>query len=57
VEPTGADTYVVVKTAVGLITVRAPANTKIKVGEHAGMTVSGKHNNWFDKATGLRVDL
>jgi multiple sugar transport system ATP-binding protein len=57
VEPTGADTYVVLKTAVGLITVRAPANTKIKVGEHSGMTVSGKHNNWFDKATGLRVEL
>jgi multiple sugar transport system ATP-binding protein len=48
VEPTGADTYVVVKTAVGLITVRAPANTKINVGDHTGLTVSGRHNNWFD---------
>ena len=57
VEPTGADTYVVLKTAVGLITVRAPANTKINIGEHTGMTVSGRHNNWFNAETGLRVDL
>ena len=55
--PTGADTYVVLKTAVGLITVRAPANTKIAIGEHIGMTVSGRHNNWFDKKTGLRIGL
>jgi multiple sugar transport system ATP-binding protein len=55
-EPTGADTYVVVKTAAGLITVRAPANTKLNIGEHVGMSVSGRHNNWFDKATGIRVE-
>ncbi len=55
VEPTGADTYVVLKTGVGLITVRAPANTKVRLGESVGMTVSGKHNNWFDKASGLRM--
>jgi multiple sugar transport system ATP-binding protein len=55
VEPTGADTYVVVKTAVGLITVRAPANTKLAIGANVGMTVSSRHNNWFDKATGLRL--
>jgi multiple sugar transport system ATP-binding protein len=57
VEPTGADTYVVVKTAAGLMTVRAPANTKIQVGETAGMTVSGRHNNWFDKTSGKRIAL
>ncbi|PKO76450.1 MAG: hypothetical protein CVU21_12940, partial [Betaproteobacteria bacterium HGW-Betaproteobacteria-15] len=55
VEPTGADTYVVVKTAVGLMTVRAPANTRIQVGDTAGMTVSGRHNNWFDQASGVRL--
>jgi multiple sugar transport system ATP-binding protein len=55
VEPTGADTYVVVKTAVGLITVRAPANTKIQIGEQTSMTVSGRHNNWFDKQTEQRM--
>jgi multiple sugar transport system ATP-binding protein len=57
VEPTGADTYVVVKTGSGLITVRAPANTKLDIGAHVGMTVSGRHNNWFDKASGLRITL
>ncbi len=55
VEPTGADTYVVLKTGVGLITVRAPANTRVRLGESVGMTVSGNHNNWFDKA-GLRLN-
>ncbi|AOW14750.1 hypothetical protein LPB72_04620 [Hydrogenophaga crassostreae] len=55
VEPTGADTYVVVKTAVGLITVRAPANTQVKIGETVGMTVSGRHNNWFDPKTEQRM--
>ena len=55
VEPTGADTYVVVKTAVGLMTVRAPANTKVQLGEIVGMTVSGRHNNWFDHASGVRL--
>ena len=56
VEPTGADTYVVVKTAVGLLTVRVAPNTVIRVGEHTGMTVSNRHNNWFDAKTGVRID-
>ena len=55
VEPTGADTYVVVKTGVGLITVRVAPNTVMKVGEHVGLTVSSKHNNWFDAQSGLRL--
>ena len=55
VEPTGADTYVVLKTGAGLITVRAPANTKVGLGESVGMTVSDRHNNWFDKNSGLRM--
>ena len=56
VEPTGADTYVVVKTGVGLITVRTPPNTQVKIGDTVGMTVSGNHNNWFDAQSGLRLD-
>lgn len=55
VEPTGADTYVVVKTAVGLITVRVAPNTSYKVGEQTGLTVSSKHNNWFNLHSGLRL--
>ncbi len=55
VEPTGADTYVVVKTEVGPITIRVAPNTQIKVGEHVGLSVSNKHNNWFDAQTGVRL--
>jgi multiple sugar transport system ATP-binding protein len=57
VEPTGADTYVVVKTGVGAITVRTAANTRVKVGENVGLSVSAKHNNWFDKASGVRLTV
>jgi multiple sugar transport system ATP-binding protein len=56
VEPTGADTYVVVKTGVGLMTVRVAPNTSYKVGEQTGLTVSSKHNNWFNAQSGLRID-
>ncbi|MDP3190866.1 ABC transporter ATP-binding protein [Rhodoferax sp.] len=55
VEPTGADTYVVVKTGVGLVTVRTAPNTPVKIGDSVGMTVSGRHNNWFDAQSGLRL--
>jgi multiple sugar transport system ATP-binding protein len=55
VEPTGADTYVVVKTGVGLVTVRTPPSTQVQVGDAVGMTVSSNHNNWFDAQTGLRL--
>jgi len=55
VEPTGADTYVVVKTAVGLITVRTPPSTQVAVGDKVGMTISSRHNNWFDAQSGLRL--
>jgi multiple sugar transport system ATP-binding protein len=55
VEPTGADTYVVVKTGVGLMTVRVAPNTQMSVGEYTGLTVSSNHNNWFDAQTGMRL--
>ena len=55
VEPTGADTYVVIKTAAGLVTVRTPPRTQVQVGDNVGMTVSSNHNNWFDTRSGLRL--
>ena len=55
VEPTGADTYVVIKTGVGLITVRTPPSTQVKVGDNVGLSVSANHNNWFDVQTGQRL--
>ncbi|WPC68043.1 ATP-binding cassette domain-containing protein [Rhodoferax ferrireducens] len=55
VEPTGADTYVVVRTGVGLITVRTPPSTQVLMGDVVGLSVSGRHNNWFDAQSGLRL--
>jgi multiple sugar transport system ATP-binding protein len=55
VEPTGADTYVVVKTGVGLVTVRTPPSTQVVVGDNVGLSVSSNHNNWFDAQSGLRL--
>ncbi len=55
VEPTGADTYVVVKTAVGDITVRVSAQSKVKTGDAVGLEVAADHVNWFDAATGVRI--
>jgi multiple sugar transport system ATP-binding protein len=56
VEPTGADTYVVVKTAAGNITVRAPAHTHVAVGEKVGLEIDRQHCSWFNTSTGVRVD-
>jgi multiple sugar transport system ATP-binding protein len=56
VEPTGADTYVVLKTGAGDITVRAPAHTKLAIGEHVGLEIDRQHCNWFNTATGVRID-
>jgi len=55
VEPTGADTYVVVKTAAGMVTVRAAPQTKVRVGEQVGLAVRPENMAWFDKASGLRL--
>ncbi|TXT40982.1 MAG: multiple sugar transport system ATP-binding protein [Comamonadaceae bacterium] len=55
VEPTGADTYVVIKTGAGLVTVRTPPSTQVKMGDSVGLSVSANHNNWFDAQTGLRL--
>ncbi len=54
VEPTGADTFVVVKTAAGDITVRTSPQTQAKPGDAVGLRISGPHVNWFDAASGIR---
>jgi multiple sugar transport system ATP-binding protein len=55
VEPTGADTFVVIKTAVGLITARTAPNAAIKVGDQTGIEISQAHANWFDSGSGARL--
>jgi multiple sugar transport system ATP-binding protein len=56
VEPTGADTYVVLKTGAGSVTVRAPAHTHLAVGENVGLAVEAAQCNWFNTSTGVRID-
>ncbi len=56
VEPTGADTFIVIKTAAGLITSRTAPHCPIKVGEHTGIELDAAHANWFDAHSGLRID-
>ena len=55
VEPTGADTFVAIKTTEGSITARTAPNTPTKVGDRVGLSLDPQHANWFDTKTGVRV--
>jgi multiple sugar transport system ATP-binding protein len=55
VEPTGADTYVVIDTAAGKVTVRAAPQTHVRPGETVGLEIQADHVTWFDHASGLRL--
>jgi multiple sugar transport system ATP-binding protein len=55
VEPTGADTYVVVKTGAGDVTVRTAPQLSVRPGDHVGLAVQASHANWFDEASGQRL--
>jgi len=55
VEPTGADTFVVVDTAAGKVTVRTAPQTQVRPGDHVGLGIQAEHITWFDQASGLRV--
>jgi len=55
VEPTGADTYVVVKTAAGDVTVRTSPQTVVRPGDQVGLQAQAEHANWFDAASGVRL--
>jgi len=57
VEPTGADTYVVVRTPAGDMTSRTKPHAPMKEGDPIGLEISGRHTNWFDATTGLRLAL
>jgi len=56
VEPTGADTYVVVKTAAGDVTVRTAPNSQWKAGDQVGLEVSVANINWFALGSGARLE-
>ncbi|WP_310646539.1 sn-glycerol-3-phosphate ABC transporter ATP-binding protein UgpC [Limnohabitans sp.] len=55
VEPTGADTFVVVDTAAGKVTVRTAPQTQVRPGDNVGLGIQAEHVTWFDQASGLRV--
>lgn len=55
VEPTGADTYVVLQTAAGKVTVRTAPQSSIEVGQQCGLHIDRRYAHWFDAATGVRV--
>jgi multiple sugar transport system ATP-binding protein len=55
VEPTGADTYVVIDTAAGKVTVRAAPQTQVRPGDAVGLEIQADHVTWFDQASGLRL--
>jgi multiple sugar transport system ATP-binding protein len=54
VEPTGADTYVEVRTAAGEVTVRCAPGVKVKPGDHVGLDIAAAKASWFDRASGER---
>jgi len=55
VEPTGADTFVVVDTAAGKVTVRTAPQTQVRPGDHVGLGIQAEHVTWFDPTSGLRL--
>ena len=55
VEPTGADTYVLVKTAAGDVTVRISPQAAVRPGESIGLRAQAAHASWFDAGSGMRL--
>ena len=55
VEPTGADTFVVVRTAVGDVSVRLPPQERLQPGDRVGLAVQAGHSVWFAKDSGQRI--
>ncbi len=48
VEPTGPDTYVMVDTAAGSVTLRTDAQTRVQPGDAVGLAVEPANAHWFD---------
>ncbi len=55
VEPTGADTFVVVKTEAGDVTVRTLPQTKARPGDAVGLQIQAAQVSWFDAGSGVRL--
>jgi multiple sugar transport system ATP-binding protein len=55
VEPTGADTFVVVRTLAGDVTLRTDPMAKLSIGQSVGLGIQSDHVTWFNEQ-GLRVE-
>ena len=55
VEPTGADTFVVVQTGAGTVTVRTSPETQVRPGDNVGLGVQPENVSWFDAKSGARL--
>ena len=55
VEPTGADTFMVVRTDAGDITVRTSPQWQRQTGDLVGLQVDQAHAHWFDVDSGVRL--
>jgi multiple sugar transport system ATP-binding protein len=55
VEPTGADTFVVVRTEAGDLSVRVAPGFTGRPGDAVGLEIAQDKASWFSKATGLRI--
>ncbi len=55
VEPTGPDTYVVVDTAAGSVTLRTDAQTRVQPGDTVGLAVEPANAHWFDASSENRL--
>ena len=55
VEPTGPDTYVVVDTAAGSVTLRTDAQTRVQPGDAVGLAVEPANAHWFDASSENRL--
>ena len=55
VEPTGPDTYVMVDTAAGPVTLRTDAQTRVRPGDRVGLSVAPAHAHWFDAPSETRM--
>ena len=55
VEPTGPDTYVMVDTAAGSVTLRTDAQTRVQPGDHVGLAVAPANAHWFDAKSEERL--
>ena len=55
VEPTGPDTYVMVDTAAGSVTLRTDAQTRVQPGDSVGLAVEPANAHWFDASSENRL--